>query len=420
MRPPRRWLLGLLACHSRAALARAKMVMGIASGEDYQLVSTFCFTFPYAPPGETGSNGHIHSQTIVSSNGHKFLVVNRTELEQGFSCDDLARRAKVIEPLSERTKEVVAYDLTLNVEPSMHRQHVAAVIARCGQTVDAEYIVEFTNPGSYMDQHFACSEQGLLQSYLWFSALVAGLAPLFGSALRVLHRRQAHNDVSALFFTGAAFFGARVWLFALHLAIYSRNGMGLGMLLFLAQFLDFLSSALLSLVLVSLVHGVYVTRPCVPPGGTERRAILQVTVILLSTHLFSTLVCGFKVDGPLSPFGVTRGVASTPYHLARVGAGLFCLSSGLKLAKEDEAQAKKQHLLRFSFLAFGWFLAIPVVMLSTGEDSWHHDAVVIDVATFALFGTLLHDFWPSRFGTIFNCIKPTERMHPYSEFGLPD
>ncbi|CAJ1396794.1 unnamed protein product [Effrenium voratum] len=112
------------------------------------------------------------------------------------------------------------------------------------QTKNLSYIVEFTNPTSMFDQQFACAEQGILQNYIWMSLLCLLLGPTFFSALRTLHRRQAHNDVSALFFTSAAFFGVRVWLFTVHLLVYSHNGMGLGMLLFVAQFLDFLSTTM--------------------------------------------------------------------------------------------------------------------------------------------------------------------------------
>jgi len=418
MSRPCRCLLGLLACSSSAGYARAKMVMGIASGEDYQLVSTFCFTFPEPVPGEQIQNGHIHSQTIVASNGHKFLVLNQTELQLGLSCEDLVRRAKVIEPLSERTKEVIAYDLTLNVEPSMNRQHIAAVIARCGQTVNAEYIVEFTNPGGHLDQHFACSDLGLIQSYLWLSLAALVFAPILAIAMRALHRRQAHNDVSAIFFAGAAFFGTRMWLFTIHLVVYSRNGMGLGMLLFLAQFLDFLCNTMATVVLLALVHGVYITRPCIPPGSEERKVLLQVTGGFMATYLVSTLACGFRVDGLLSPFGVVQGPASWPYLIARACTGVFCFNKGLKLAAEAEAQAKKHHVLKFSMLALAWLMIMPAMMALSGEDSWHRGAVIVDMANFSLFGTLLYEFWPSRFGTLFSCTKPTERLHPYSEFGL--
>mmetsp|Transcript_9155 Transcript_9155/g.28355 ORF Transcript_9155/g.28355 Transcript_9155/m.28355 type:complete len:421 (-) Transcript_9155:188-1450(-) len=415
---PHRWLLGTLAWSSCTSHAWAKMVMGIAGGEDYQLVSTFCFTFPRLEPGERVANGHVRSQTIVSSNGHTFLVVNQTDLKQGASCEDLMRRAKVVEPLNERSKEVTAYDMTLNVEPSLNGRRIAAVIARCGQQINAEYIVEFTNPAGYLGQHFTCADQGLLQSYLWFSLAAAVAAPVFVTALRVIHRRQAHNDVSAIFFTGASFFGARVWLFTLHLLLYSQNGMGLGMLLFVAQFLDFLSTTMTTLVMVALVHGVYVTRPCVPPGSEERSLLLQVTGVFVGTHLLSTLAGGFKVDGALSPFGVQRGSASWPYLIARACTGAFCFNRGTKLAAEAGAESKRHYLLRFSLISLSWLMILPVIMLLSGEDSWHRDAVMMDVANCCMFGALLHDFWPSRFGLLFSCVKPTERMHPYSEFGL--
>jgi hypothetical protein len=65
-------------------------------------------------------------------------------------------------------------------------------------------------------------------------------------------------------------------------------------------------------------------------------------------------------------------------------------------------------------------MALPVLMLFSSEDSWRHNMVLMELATLAMYGTLLYYFWPSRFGTTFSCIKPTERAHPYAEFGLQD
>merc|ERR1712217_48859 len=126
--------------------------------------------------------------------------------------------------------------------------------------------------------------------------------------------------------------------------VYSRNGMGLGMLLFVAQFLDFLSTTMLVLVMIALVHGVYVTRPCIPPGSKERQTVLQVTGGFIAAYLLSTLACGFKVDGMLSPFGLIPGIVSWPYLFARVCVGIFCFDRGLKLAGEAESQNKKNYL----------------------------------------------------------------------------
>jgi len=417
-----RWLVCLAICDGCATHAWAKVVMGIASGEDYHLVSPFCFVFPQGVLGVPTPNGHIHSQTIVSSPGHKFLVVNRTEVERGVTCEELVKQAKVIEPLTERSTEVIAYDLTLNVDPSMNLRNFAAVIARCGEPVSAEYIVEFTNPGGYLENQFACSDQGLLQRYILLAVLVALGTPAFLFACRLLQRRQAHNDVSAIFFTSAAFYGTRVCFFLIHLLVYARNGMGLGMLLFVAQFLDFLSTSMLVVVLVSLVHGVYVTRPSVPNGSEERDTLMRVTGSFVVLYLLSTLACGFRFDSELTPFGLLRSPASWPYLIARSAIGFFCFKKGLAVSAEAECHPaeKKNIVLKFALLSLVWLESMPAVMLFSNEDSWHHDLLMTEGANFCVFGVLLYFVWPSRFGSTFSCIKATERMHPYSEFGLAD
>merc|ERR1719364_597601 len=84
-------------------------------------------------------------------------------------------------------------------------------------------------------------------------------------------------------------------------------GMGLGMLLFVAQFLDFLSTTMVAVVLVALVHGVYITRPSVPPGSEERQQLLTVVGAFAAACLISALGCGFQLGGDLTPFGVFRG-----------------------------------------------------------------------------------------------------------------
>lgn len=183
------WLLVTLSCCSIFRQAWTKTVMGIAGGEDYQLITTFCFTFPTIGLDDDPPLGQIHSQTIVSTSGHKFLLLNRSQLEMGLPCNELVSHAKVIEPLTESSKEVVAYDLTLDVEPSIDRLQIVAVIARCGGTISAEYVLEFTNPGGMFEQQFACSDQGLLSSYMLFSAVVLILAIPFYSAANVLRRR---------------------------------------------------------------------------------------------------------------------------------------------------------------------------------------------------------------------------------------
>jgi hypothetical protein len=256
-------------------------------------------------------------------------------------------------------------------------------------------------------------------------ALFVGVSsPPFYFGFRVLHRRQAHNDVSAIFFASAGFWATRVLFFLIHLMVYSRNGMGLGMLLFLAQFLDFVATTLITVVMVALVHGVYVSRPQVPAGSEERDILIRVLGGFTVAYLVSTLACGFRLDSELTPFGLVRGFASAPYLIARLGAGVFCFKKGMALASDsggDALQQEKKHLVtKFSFISVAWLAGLPALMLFSSEDSWRHDMLLMELGTLAMYGSFLYFIWPSRFGTTFSCIKPTERAHPYAEFGLSD
>lgn len=119
--------------------------MGIAVGTGYQLLSTFCFA-PQAP-GDAGrghaQRAHPRADDLLGG----WSPASRREPEPHLLCDGVVCRAKVIELVSERTSDVVAYRLTLDVLPSMSGQPVAAVIVLCG--LSAECISEFTKPGGY-------------------------------------------------------------------------------------------------------------------------------------------------------------------------------------------------------------------------------------------------------------------------------
>ena len=55
--------------------------------------------------------------------------------------------------------------------------------------------------------------------------------------------------------------------------VFGSVCLGLGMLLFVAQFLDFLSTTMAMLVLVALVHGVYVVRSGRGPASRNPKVV---------------------------------------------------------------------------------------------------------------------------------------------------
>lgn len=191
------------------------------------------------------------------------------------------------------------------------------------------------------------------------------------------------------------------------------------MLLFIAQFLDFASTVMTTVVLLALVHGVSVTRPQVPPDSDERPALLRAVGIFATTCMISTLSCGFQLDDKLAPFRLTLGPASYPYIFARGLLAVFCFQKGTKMAVSPEGANKKQSLVRWSLLSLIWLGFLPVCIIFSGAESSKLAVFTLETANLSIVCLLLYFFWPSRFGTLFSCTRPTDKLHPFSEFGLP-
>lgn len=228
--------------------------------------------------------------------------------------------------------EVSSLVFVVSADP-LSRAPLNHVIAWPRSTVVAAVVLARTRSAENHDMKFASpreeSEAPMLLRALSGRGLASvGPTPGSGQDRMIPHSCKAFGHIPRR---------SQVWLFMVHLVVYSQNGMGLGMLLFVAQFLDFISNTMATLVLIALVHGVYITRPLVPPGSVERTQLTNVVGGFSATYLLSTLACGFKVDAVLSPFGVLTGVASWPYLVARVGTGLFAFNRGIKLANEAEA-----------------------------------------------------------------------------------
>eukprot|EP00916_Digyalum_oweni_P001421 GHVL01002774.1.p1 GENE.GHVL01002774.1~~GHVL01002774.1.p1 ORF type:complete len:143 (-),score=9.45 GHVL01002774.1:1334-1762(-) len=93
----------------------------------------------------------------------------------------------------EKDREVTGYDLTLNIEPNLDRMNLVTTVTRCGNSTNAEYIVEFTNPGGYFKKQFSCHDQGIYQIHLLLLLCCLLAIPQFYKAWHAMERRQTSN-----------------------------------------------------------------------------------------------------------------------------------------------------------------------------------------------------------------------------------
>jgi len=309
------------------AAAVGKKVIGIADRGEVQVLDQFCFTI-----ADDIKKGQIKSQVIVNKPNQHFLVLNTTAFAAANNdCAKLKTQAKVVEPLMEANKEIISYDLTLAVEKKLSGETLLAVMVNCGGgDVSGQYILEFTNPEGSFDTQFDCGSIGLIWEFFFFMAVVFVLAPSFIYCEQTLGRRQVLNETIALFFASAGAFVGHIFLFTIHVGVYSVDGSGLVVLCFLSEILDAIQVCLLALVAVLVTHGVSVNRADYALEHEAHRRLCVVVCALALFSLLSALNHGFHEKDDLNPFGWMRagGFLSGCLLLTRLFAGLFVYTRG--------------------------------------------------------------------------------------------
>jgi len=392
-------------------LIAAKSIVGIATGQDYAYIDSFTFTFE-----QPSSLGHIHAQTIVSTPQNQLLVIPKDVLDglaKPWRCEDLVANAKVKEFLTEAKKDVVAYDLVLNVERSVAgRIHV--FIARCGQPISVDYILEFYNDGGIFIKQFDVKAQGTFQQYIFFALIALIAFPIGIKQYRLLIQRQSMNDLAAICYIASLFFGLRMLFFTIHCAIYASNGSGMSVILFMCEFLDMITVNCWMVCGLAIVHGVYVARPEIPPSS-ERQQFLFLVAAFVMLFLLSMMWTSFFLN-ELEGFGLSQAWGSMPYFIIRIYTAIVALMRGPVSAKEENTE-KKLFLTRFaSYYAF-WLASTPVIVYTT--DNWMTASFRMEMVNFGMVLLYFHCFSPERFGWLFTHSKANAKQHPYSEFGLP-
>eukprot|EP01066_Platyproteum_vivax_P011857 Platyproteum_vivax@DN5375_c0_g1_i1.p1 len=387
--------------------SESKSIIGLSNFKEYDSVGSYCFTIP---PGEFGK---IHAQTVLHTPNHEFLVLSDTELTSAqFSCNLLHSRSKYVKPLVEHDKQVTAYDLLLNIEPNLNRQKLLAVISRCGGLVDAEYVVEFTNPGGIFKKHFSCLDQGIFEVYLLLAAISICLLPTFFHSWITLERRQATNIITVMFFLAAPLFLIHILLMTVHLFVYSQDGFGLAVFQFLAQLSLATSTTLLTGLLLCLAQGLTISTQEIS-GPLGNRSMLVVLASGL-THLLYCLQEAMTYSD-LSPFAQLHSLISV-FHLAcRAIAGYLCYLLAWNSLQAENDVSKRQLYISIASVGAGWLAYLPIVAWLLGYQSPQLVCVLILLPHLACLFFLNMYLSPEKFGTLFDQLPATTKYHPYGE-----
>ncbi|CEM23149.1 unnamed protein product [Vitrella brassicaformis CCMP3155] len=381
------WRFHVLAAFAIAAPCQSKTLLGLASGKEVYTIGNFCFTI-----GADGQTGVMTAQNVVHSPGHTLLLMSVNASDPGLqyaTCQMLVKRARYVEPLIE-SRDVTAYQLTLTIDRSMNRRCLDALVVRCGGKTDVGYMVKFANPGGMLVRHFSQEDQGILELYILFAIVCVCTAPAFLRAYRALERQERHTEVTSSFFLSSILFLAHIVFHLTHL--------------------------------LDLLLGVTVSVPSVSSLKQEEQSpLLALVGLMCATSLLYALQEGTQMTD-LTPFSQLRTHIATPILLCRAfAAGALCQWGTMSFRRERDL-AKRKFYIRLCAIYSSWLAALPLLVLTEKPTSGKHlDIFVATCIHYGALCALLHDFWPTRFGAVFNCAlsggkgSGSTQRHPYRD-----
>eukprot|EP00916_Digyalum_oweni_P001425 GHVL01002780.1.p1 GENE.GHVL01002780.1~~GHVL01002780.1.p1 ORF type:complete len:354 (-),score=21.06 GHVL01002780.1:340-1401(-) len=313
----------------------------------------------------------------------------------------------------EKDREVTGYDLTLNIEPNLDRMNLVTTVTRCGNSTNAEYIVEFTNPGGYFKKQFSCHDQGIYQIHLLLLLCCLLAIPQFYKAWHAMERRQTSNAVSSTFFLSALLFLIHVFLMTVHIAVYSMDGYGLSVFRFSSHIALAMSCTMLITVLLSLSKGLTVSEKRL--ATNDLSLISRISIFCgVAAMIYSLQETTTANADPFSKLRLCWG--SFLLLVSRCVAAVFCYNWSTQSVNRSRDEQKVKIYKTICFWGTLWLSLLPIMVIILPRPLYRWwDVVYVLVPQVGLLCILSVFYSPEVCGLIFDEVSASADLHPYSE-----
>ncbi|KAI9525751.1 hypothetical protein NQZ68_002299 [Dissostichus eleginoides] len=234
-------------------------------------------------------------------------------------------------------------------------------------------------------EHFSAEEAGLHTFYfLLLLAYFIASCIYFKPLQQALKKGGPMHSILRVLSTVLALQGCSALCSYIHLARYSRDGVGLHLMGSLAEFWDMVSQVSMLYMLLSLCVGWTLSRGRKPQSGplqweqTPRsRAVAVGGVVvqggLLLWEQFS------ESEGQHHSFHVPQSVAALLLMLLRVVLALLLASVLYQIISTERSTLKRDFYLCFAKGCFLWFLCHPVIFLTSAIFNTHQREKVVTI-----------------------------------------
>lgn len=352
---------------------QAKTVSGTLSSKvsrsDWgQYVTTFCFhgnaLINYTLDGEMGGAPQL-------------LLFTKADLEdlEEEDCQDKLSRASFTYELKNTTGNV-----SVNAQPTPHLYHVLYVDqSTClgpdsqgegegsTETQEIQYTIQLLNPDSLGNptEHFGDDETGLLRFYQLLTLAYFVLGCIFAPRLHeTLSKGGPMQLVIVLLTISTCLQATGTFIMMIHLARYSKDGMGSSAIEFFAEFFDVLSQFAMLYMLLSLSLGWTL-------GTSYRFAHLQMVSRKPAAKVVGTLGILQAVlfvweqiqDSDHRMYHAHRSFAGVALVVLRILlAALFAWNLNVIVSSERSA-LRREFYKSFTKSCMLWFLCYPLLVV---------------------------------------------------------
>lgn len=252
---------------------------------------------------------------------------------------------------------------------------------------DIQYSVLMFNPdsaGNPMD-HFSAEEAGLHSFYFllllaYFIACCIYIQPLY----QALRKGGPMHTVLRVLTTALALQACSALCNYVHLARYSRDGVGFPVMGSMSEFWDMVSQVSMLYMLLSLCMGWTLSRGRKPqsrplqweqsPASTALAVGGVVTQgVLLLWEQYS------EVDSDHHSYHAQRSLAGVLLLVLRVGLALVLASVLYQIISTERSTLKRDFYLSFAKGCFLWFLCHPVLVLMSAMFNEHQREKVVTI-----------------------------------------
>lgn len=252
---------------------------------------------------------------------------------------------------------------------------------------DIQYSVLMFNPdsaGNPMD-HFSAEEAGLHSFYFllllaYFIACCIYIQPLY----QALRKGGPMHTVLRVLTTALALQACSALCNYVHLARYSRDGVGFPVMGSMSEFWDMVSQVSMLYMLLSLCMGWTLSRDRKPqsrplqweqsPASTALAVGGVVTQgVLLLWEQYS------EVDSDHHSYHAQRSLAGVLLLVLRVGLALVLASVLYQIISTERSTLKRDFYLSFAKGCFLWFLCHPVLVLMSAMFNEHQREKVVTI-----------------------------------------